>query len=307
MKSLNEQVIRKIKLRYLHFIDVICETQSLVGAAAKLNVTPAALSKSCLEIERILGVQLFVRSHQGMQPTEICSLIVESSRSIGHELDKLVKTVNEYKEIELGPLTIGMQAMGLETRIMHGIAKIKKGDPDRTIRIIHRERDHLIDMLNRRELDLIFIDSFQMDRQSHVSFHPMLHAGCVAVSPHGVRTMREVVEGWAGYCDDTWILPQKGIAIRDRFDAVLYARDLEPPARLIEYNASIGLSALFLQCEGWGIIPTYALSTATAYIEVAPSYETMDEMQLESGLAWLGAFPQKKYVEDAIEVFKTAT
>lgn len=303
MKSLNEQIIRKIKLRYLHFIDVICETQSLVAAAAKLNVTPAALSKSCLEIERILGVQLFIRSHHGMQPTDICTLVVESSRSIGHELDKLVKMVNEYKKVELGTLTIGVQAMGLEARIMSGVSAIKKASPDRTIRITHRERNTLIEMLNRRELDMIFIDSFQMDRHSHVSFLPMLHAGCVAISQHGARSVREIVENWGVYREDLWILPQKGIAMRDRFDALLYSRDLEPPPRLIEYNSYGGLQDLFVLSGGWGIIPSYALNLAKGYIDLQSTYDTMDEMQLESGLAWLGAFPQKKYVEEAIAVF----
>ncbi|WP_336944787.1 LysR family transcriptional regulator [Asaia sp. HN010] len=303
MKSLNEQIIRKITLRYLHFIDVICETQSLVAAAAKLNITPAALSKSCLEIERILGVQLFIRSHHGMQPTDICTLVVESSRSIGHELDKMVKMVNEYNEIEMGALSIGVQAMGLETRIMKGVSAIKKASPGRTIRITHRERNTLIEMLNRRELDMIFIDSFQMDRHSHVSFQPMLHAGCVAVSRQGARSVREIVENWAIYRDDLWILPQKGIAIRDRFDALLYARDLEPPAQLIEYNSYAGLRELFYHSGGWGIIPSYALHMAEGDIDLSPPYETMDEMQLESGLAWLGAFPQKKYVEEAVALF----
>jgi len=306
VKSLNEQVIRKIKLRYLHFIDVICETHSLVSAAARLNVTPAALSKSCLEIERILGVQLFVRSHHGMEPTEICLRIVESSRSIGHELDKLVRTVNEYKGIEVGPLTIGLQAMGLETRVMEGISTVKRNDPQRVIRVIHRERSLLIDMLNRRELDMIFIDSFQVDKQSHISFFPMLHAGCIAVSQHGARTVREIVEEWPSYQNDLWILPFRGMAIRDRFDAVLYSRNLTPPPNLIEYNSASGVKELFLASGGWGIIPTYALSGATDHIGImsVSDYETMEEMRLESGLAWLGAFPQKTYVEDAIAVFK---
>lgn len=307
MKSVNEQVIRKIKLRYLHFIDVICETQSLVAAAAKLNLTPAALSKSCLEIERILDVQLFVRSHQGMKPTEICSLIVESSRAIGHELDKLIKTVNEYKQAELGTLNIGMQAMGLERRVMQGIAEIRRKEKGRNIRITHRERNVLIDMLNRRELDIIFIDSFQIDRHSLIEFVPMLRAGCVAISHDGVRSMRDIVDQWELYRKDLWILPQKGIAMRDRFDAVLYARDLEQPLETIEYNSYSGLLELFLNCNGWGIIPSYALPLATGYIDVAASYETMEEMQLESGLAWLGGLPQKKYVEDAIKVFSSET
>ncbi|BAT20362.1 LysR family transcriptional regulator [Asaia bogorensis] len=306
MKSLNEQIIRKIKLRYLHFIDVICEMQSLVGAAARLNVTPAALSKACLEIERILGVQLFIRSHHGMEPTEICLRIVESSRSIGHELDRLVRTVNEYKGIEVGPLTIGLQAMGLEARVMEGISALKRNDPQRVIRVIHRERSHLVDMLNRRELDMIFIDSFQVEKQSHISFFAMLQAGCIAVSQHGARSVREIVEEWPSYQNDLWILPFKGMAIRDRFDAVLYSRDLDPPPNLIEYNSASGVKELLLASGGWGIIPTYALSSAADHIGFisVSDYETMEEMRLESGLAWLGAFPQKTYVEEAISVFK---
>ncbi|WP_438383187.1 LysR family transcriptional regulator [Asaia sp. BMEF1] len=303
MKSLNEQVIRKIKLRYLHFIDVICDTQSLVAAASRLNVTPAALSKSCIEIEKILGVQLFVRSHQGMQPTEICLIIVESSRAIKYELDKLVTAVNEHKETEFGTLLIGVQAMGLEKRIMQGVSVIKRNDPSRTIRLVQRERSALIDMLNRRELDMIFVDSFQMDRQRNVSFFPMLQAGSVVISAQGVRPVRDIVEDWMVYRDNLWILPQKGFAIRDRFESVLYSRDLDSPRQIIEYNSSSGLRDLFTISGGFGIIPTYALSMAKGYVDVNIEYETMEEMRLESGLAWLGASPHKKYVQDAIAVF----
>ncbi|RUT25464.1 hypothetical protein C0V97_11050 [Asaia sp. W19] len=299
----SHRAMKNMKLRYFRVIEEIFNAQSLVGASSKLNLTPTAVSKACLEVENLLGVKLFTRSNSGMMPTEICHSIVETSRVIRSELEKLTHRVNQFKEIRTGAINIGFQAPALEKRIMQGVSKLKQRDGSLKIRIVYRERPYLLEMLENGELDFAFVDFFQLNQNENLNLEIMHRDNCFAASRNASLSVPELLSGWEVNRQNLWIMPVKGVALRERFDAILSARDLQPPQNIVEYNSSIGLEELFLCTDGWGILPFYAVPIARKHQHIRASYELLDEMRLESGLAWMKNRPRSPHIEEAIRMF----
>ncbi len=299
----SHRAMKNMKLRYFRVIEEIFNAQSLVGASSRLNLTPTAVSKACLEVENILGVKLFTRSNSGMMPTAICQSIVETSRVIKSELGKLAHKVNEYKEIRTGTVNVGFQAPALEKQIMRGIAQLKKKDESLKIRIVYRERPYLLDMLESGDLDFAFVDFFQLNKNKSLNKSVMHRDNCFAALRESSTSIPELLSEWSENRKKLWILPVKGVALRERFEATLSARDLQLPTNIIEYNSSVGLEDLFLYTNGWGILPFYAMPVVRKYVSIKEHYDLLDEMNLESGLIWMKNHTRTPHVEDAIKMF----
>lgn len=295
--------MKNMKLRYLKVIEEIFNAQSLVGASSKLNLTPTAVSKACLEAENILGLKLFTRSNSGMTPTDICLPVVEAGRVIKFELEKLACKVNEFKEIKSGVINIGFQAPALESRMMQVISALKMKYSSIKIRVLYKERPIIIDMLEKGDLDFAFVDFFQLNQNDKLNLSVMHCDNCFAASRANSLSLPELLMGWQENRCNLWVLPVKGIALRERFDAILSARDLRPPLNIIEYNSSVGLNDLFHYSNGWGIVPFYTVPLEQKHFLSERRYELLDEMKLESGLIWLKNRTRLPHIEDAIRMF----
>jgi len=61
---------QRLRMNLLRAADAIETHRSLLKASAALGVSQPALSKSLLELEDVLQLQLFERHSRGMRPTE---------------------------------------------------------------------------------------------------------------------------------------------------------------------------------------------------------------------------------------------
>jgi len=66
--QLSDRIGLRIKLHDLHVLIAVVQAGSMNKAAALLNTTQPAISKSIKELERCVGVRLLERSAQGVEP-----------------------------------------------------------------------------------------------------------------------------------------------------------------------------------------------------------------------------------------------
>ena len=67
--DLHDRIYRRIKLRDPRLLMAVAEAGSMAKAAAQISLTQSAVSRSIGEFERTLGVGLFDRKPQGVEPT----------------------------------------------------------------------------------------------------------------------------------------------------------------------------------------------------------------------------------------------
>ena len=67
--QLSDRIGARLKLSDLHVLTTVVQAGSMNKAAALLNTTQPAVSRSIGELERTIGVRLLDRGPQGVEPT----------------------------------------------------------------------------------------------------------------------------------------------------------------------------------------------------------------------------------------------
>ena len=72
-----------MKLPDIHLLQapiMLAEVRNYSRAARKLGIQQPTLAKRILELEHLVGVQLFLRSTQFVEPTDACRQLVEEAK-----------------------------------------------------------------------------------------------------------------------------------------------------------------------------------------------------------------------------------
>jgi DNA-binding transcriptional LysR family regulator len=102
---------------HLRMIEAIAATGSISKAAARLNLTQPAVSTMLRRVEGHLGVQLFVRSPEGVMPTPVGAEVATRARAALACIDDLNAALSHRLRDPLPLLRIGIQACPALTRL----------------------------------------------------------------------------------------------------------------------------------------------------------------------------------------------
>lgn len=103
-------------IRELRFFMRLCRDKSIRKASQALFITPQGLSKAMKSLETELGVQLFTRSNEGIEPTAAGKLVAKKAKVIVEEYENM--------RLELGEFTAGVGQsirVTLSTGVIHAM------------------------------------------------------------------------------------------------------------------------------------------------------------------------------------------
>jgi DNA-binding transcriptional LysR family regulator len=100
-------VRRRIKLRDLEILVAVIQTGSMGKAAAMLNMTQPAVSKSIAHLEHTFSVRLLDRSRQGIEPTAYGHAIVKRGIAMFDELRQGAQDVAFLSDPTVGEIRVG--------------------------------------------------------------------------------------------------------------------------------------------------------------------------------------------------------
>jgi len=122
MDALN-RIERRLKLHDLKVIATVARVGSMGKAAAILNTSQPAISRSIAELEHALGARLFERDRQGVRPTEYGHAFLDCGIAVFDALHEGIKTIEFLADPTVGEVRIGssspMTAYLLPTVINH--------------------------------------------------------------------------------------------------------------------------------------------------------------------------------------------
>src|SRR5262245_16505684 len=110
-------VRRKLKLRQLEILLAVAKAGSMAKAAKQLAISQPAITRAIADAERALGLPLFERSRQGVQPTQYCDALVKRGTAAFDEIAQGEKDVAFLADPASGELWIG-SAPGLAEGIV---------------------------------------------------------------------------------------------------------------------------------------------------------------------------------------------
>src|SRR5713226_1606792 len=89
--QLSDRIGLRMKLHDLHVLMAVVQAGSMSKAAALLNTTQPAISRSIAELERTIGVRLLERNPQGVEPTEYGRALLDGGVAVFDDLHQAVK------------------------------------------------------------------------------------------------------------------------------------------------------------------------------------------------------------------------
>lgn len=277
-----------MKLRHFKLIETLVATKSIRLAAERLNITPSAVSKSCLELENIIGSQLFTRKTSGVTPNPLCERLIIAGRRIDAELKNLAADIMLHKESFHGNVKIGFQAAMLQDPIVRSVAKIRKTQPNLNLTLEYAARQHLLSGLEANVYDFIFVNLTDITPNERFYTKTLGAEQYVVATMKDIYSIPDVLEKWEEFSTAIWVIPVPGMAMRDRFDAILAARGLALPTRRIEINSSVGGERIVALSDAVTLVPlTMLRELGRDIVNPDTALQFLPEMQLEVGLVCL--------------------
>src|SRR5215469_13191009 len=101
------QIGRRMKLRDLHVFSTVVQRGSMAKAAAHLGISQPAVSEVIADLEHTLGVRLFDRHPQGVEPTRYGQALFKRGLAAFDELKQGIRDIEFLSDPTSGELTIG--------------------------------------------------------------------------------------------------------------------------------------------------------------------------------------------------------
>lgn len=113
----------------------VARERSFTGAAAKLAVSPSALSHTLRELEARLGVRLLTRTTRRVAPTEAGERLVQSLGPHFEEIEAELAALRELRDRPAGTVRITATEYAVDAILVPKLAKLLRDYPDIKVEI----------------------------------------------------------------------------------------------------------------------------------------------------------------------------
>lgn len=96
-----------IDLRQLRHFIALAEQRSFVAAAATVNLSQSAFSRSIQALEHSVGCQLVDRGRKDLAPTKQGQLLLEHARRLVSGAQQMANEISQFNGLEAGELRFG--------------------------------------------------------------------------------------------------------------------------------------------------------------------------------------------------------
>ena len=114
----------------------VAQERSFTRAAAKLGVSPSALSHAMRSLEKRLGLRLLTRTTRSVTPTEAGERLFRTIRPRFEEIDSEVAALSELREKPAGTIRITADEHAVSSVLWPALRKLLRDYPDIKVEIV---------------------------------------------------------------------------------------------------------------------------------------------------------------------------
>lgn len=230
-----DRVLRSnLKLKHLQLLVALDQFRHLGRAAEFLSLTQPAVSKSLAEIERMFGLDLFVRSTRGTEPTAYGATVVRFARSVLADYDRTRDEIAAVASGAAGRCSVGAMVVAIPALLTRAVELLKARSAQTTVAVEEGDLTRLLPRLRVGEIEL-FVGRLEPgyaapDLETEALYdEPM----CIVCRPdHPLAKKRR--PGWPDLAAQPWVVPPPWASSRIKLNQLFYKAGLNPPVDLIE-------------------------------------------------------------------------
>lgn len=249
MSDIDRVLRSNLKLKHLQLVVALDEFRHLGRSAEFLSLTQPAVSKSLVEIERMFGLELFVRSTRGTEPTAFGEKVARFARSVLADFERTCEDITTVANGGAGRIRVGAMVVATPGLLVGAVARLKQVAPRTTVSVEEGDLSRLLPRLRVGELDFI-IGRLEPgyaapDLETEALYAEPMR---VVVAPGHPAARRRRLR-WADLAQDPWVVPPAWASSRVKLHQMFYKEGIEPPADIIE-TASFLVMLTFLRQRG---------------------------------------------------------
>jgi len=178
-------MLANVTTSQLEYLVAAIDEPTWKQAAARVGVSPSALSQGISELERRLGVRLFDKQGRRRVPrTEANDALVHATRILA-EMRELSRWADQARGGGVGQISIGM----IDTAAIHHfgdtLVSFRNQHPDLTVRLRVQPSNTLLDQLRAGEVDaIVCVDP---DADERFVLEPLLAEPLYVYAPPGTQ------------------------------------------------------------------------------------------------------------------------
>lgn len=147
-----------LSLDYLNKFLVTCKHKNITTASNELFITQPALSKSIMEMEKLLGTQLFIRTSRGLELTPTAEYLRNNTELQMMQIQNTINSIEKTNKI-IDKLVIGTSVTIAKNFLTKKLSKFIDMFPKINLNIknvsINHKENNAIDLITNNEIDLI--------------------------------------------------------------------------------------------------------------------------------------------------------
>lgn len=243
------------ELRQLRHFTTVVRVGTIGGAAAELNMTQPALSKSIRLLEETLQVRLLERGSLGVTPTEFGTRLKSYADLVLTLASEAQEEIDALRGVRRGHLYIGGSSAVVGLLLPEVLLEFHKRHPSITVLVREGLSDTLLDMLQSGRLDLAITARPAETLNPDIDYINMLEEPLwIVASPDHPLAQRKTVT-----MDDlarfAWVVPPRPDPDRLRLDALFTSSGLDRPRIAFETTSTVFLTTMLARSDHLSYFP----------------------------------------------------
>jgi len=285
--QLSDRIGLRMKLHDLHVLLAVVQTGSMSKAAAILNTTQPAISRSIAELETTLGVRLLDRTPQGVAPTESGRALLDGGVAAFDDLRQAVKNIELLADPTAGEVRVGSTPLLAASFVSAVTDRLSRRYPRMVFRLVTGYVETLHRELSERNVDLLIARRFGPIADERLSFEFLFDDPSVVVAGAQSPWVRRRRIEFADLVNELWVLPPPGSGIASLAMEAFRAGGLGYPRTAVVTDSPQVRMSLLATGRFVTILPSSALTFPTRRSELKILPVELPEIRVPNGIVTL--------------------
>lgn len=245
------RIKHRLRVRDLDTLLMVAHCGSMARAAIQLSISQPAISKAIADMEHTLGVRLFDRTSQGVEPTLYGRALLKSGVAVLDDLRQGVAEIDSLADPTTGEVSVAAAdqvAAGLLTVILDRLSqkypRISVYTTQTPVAALPAHTPPYRD-LRERNVDLVLGPIINPSGDDTLATEPLYDERLVVAAGFENRWIRRRSVSLADLIDDPWVLPPRDTIVGGRCTEAFHRSGLSFPAtRMTSTSSQVQLGLL---------------------------------------------------------------
>jgi DNA-binding transcriptional LysR family regulator len=214
-------------------------------AAAELSVSQPAISKAIADLEHTMGVRLFDRTAQGVEPTRYGAALSKWGSAVFDDLRQGIKEIEHLSDPTIGEVRVGSTEISTAGLVPAVIDRMSRQFPRLEFNVVSARHPELqYGELRARSVDLILGRMVTPTLDEDLNIEMLFDDPLLVVAGIDSKWCKRRSIDPAELMEEPWALPRQDVFVGSRVVEAFRARGLAPPRSAVTTHSIQLLTAL---------------------------------------------------------------